>query len=45
MRVPTQGKVGEIGKRGTAALVVKVAHSRIPAQRMRHFDVQQMRCG
>ena len=44
VRIAPEGKVGQIDERFAAALPIDLASGRVPARRMRDFDINQMGC-
>lgn len=42
VRIPAQGKIGQVGERRAATLPIDLARRRIPADNLRDFDVEQM---
>lgn len=43
MRVPANGKIGEVGKRRAAARPIDFTDGSVAAENLRHFDIEEMR--
>jgi hypothetical protein len=43
MGIAADGEIGEIGKRGSAALLINFTISGVAAENLRHFDIEEVR--